>query len=234
MKLRRKGILFVVFLAAVFQVGAGNASAAALRASLGGMIIRKEVKSIKDLRFRNIVRQTKDYSCGAAALATMLTYYMGRETSEEEVLRGIVKQADQKEMDKIQKTGLSLLNLKVFVESIGFQAAGYRLPPKSLEKVGRPAIALIQYKGYTHFVVVKGASDEKVFIADPVLGNLERNLSEFSHMWGGILLFLADPDKENPLSQPFSVAYRVPKGTLLSNRANLNVLGSFINPLEFR
>ena len=38
--------------------------------------------TIQQLRNQYVVRQQFDYSCGAAALATLMTYYFGDETSE--------------------------------------------------------------------------------------------------------------------------------------------------------
>ena len=44
------------------------------------------VPSWKELQRRNIVMQTRDYSCGAAALATVLRYYWGDPVGEDDVL----------------------------------------------------------------------------------------------------------------------------------------------------
>ena len=38
------------------------------------------------LRYQYVLRQQFDYSCGAAALATFMTYYFGDETSERDIL----------------------------------------------------------------------------------------------------------------------------------------------------
>src|SRR5947209_7567724 len=45
-----------------------------------------ERHTAKELRDQNIVKQEVDYSCGAAALATLMIYYFGDQTSEKEIL----------------------------------------------------------------------------------------------------------------------------------------------------
>ena len=51
-----------------------------------------------------------------------------------------------------------------------------------------PVIALLDTKGYTHFVVVKGAAGGRVFVADPALGHRVLSEAEFTAGWNGILL----------------------------------------------
>lgn len=42
--------------------------------------------TFKELRDRGVIKQQEDYSCGAAALATLMIYYFGDETPEKEIL----------------------------------------------------------------------------------------------------------------------------------------------------
>lgn len=42
--------------------------------------------TLKELRDLHVVKQQEDYSCGAAALATLMIYYFGENTSEKEIL----------------------------------------------------------------------------------------------------------------------------------------------------
>jgi hypothetical protein len=52
----------------------------------------KRRHTLKELRDQYLVTQEYDYSCGAAVLATLMTYYFGDETSEEEILDLLNKQ----------------------------------------------------------------------------------------------------------------------------------------------
>ena len=56
-----------------------------------GPRLDKKVVSMKESRTTRIVVQQKDYTCGAAAIATLLTYQFGRKTSEEDVRAAIAK-----------------------------------------------------------------------------------------------------------------------------------------------
>ena len=40
---------------------------------------------------RNVVRQQYDYSCGSAALTTLLDFYLGRNFQERQVMEGLLR-----------------------------------------------------------------------------------------------------------------------------------------------
>src|SRR5690554_5629811 len=48
------------------------------------------VEPLVEQKFRNIVRQAYDYSCGSAALTTILNFYLGRNLSERQVMEGLL------------------------------------------------------------------------------------------------------------------------------------------------
>lgn len=204
-----------------------------LEVRVGNMAFYKNVKTLKDLRFKNIVRQTKDYSCGAASLATILTYYFGRETAEEEVIRSIFINGDSETTEKVKKKGLSLLDLKSYGESLGYKGAGYKVPAHQLKTLDRPAIVLINYNGYSHFIVLKAVVDEEVFLADPARGNMVTGLNEFLEMWNGTLLVFKNPGSEKIQSHALSPRPNgvKDKAGILSSQVNL---GFIIGPSEFK
>lgn len=204
-----------------------------LEVRVGNMAFYKNVKTLKDLRFKNIIRQTKDYSCGAASLATILTYYFGSETAEEEVIRSIFINGDSETMEKVKKKGLSLLDLKSYGESLGYKGAGYKVPAHQLKTLDRPAIVLINYNGYSHFIVLRGVVDEEVFLADPARGNMVMGLNEFLEMWNGILLVFKNPGSEKIESHALSPRPNgvKDKAGILSSQVNL---GFIIGPSEFK
>ncbi len=155
---------------------------------IGNMVVPREVHSVKDLRYKEVVRQTKDYSCGAAALGTILTYYFGKETTENEVLDSILSKMDEETTLRVMKDGVTLLDLKRYGDSQGYAGRGYRLAAEDLAKLDRPGIVLINYRGYNHFVVVKGVLEDQVYLADPARGNMVKSFDEFKSMWNGIVL----------------------------------------------
>jgi len=129
------------------------------------------VRTIKELRlqraFSTTVRQQYDFSCGSAALATLLTYNYGQPIGESEVFLAMYALGDQ---EKIRREGFSLLDMKRYLESRGYQADGVQVSLDKLADAGIPAIALINDYGYRHFVVIKGRRGKRVVVGDPALG----------------------------------------------------------------
>jgi predicted double-glycine peptidase len=152
--------------------------------------------SYSEIPFRTVVRQQFDYSCGSAALATLLRYHYAKNTDESDVFKAMYAVGDQA---RIQKLGFSLLDMKKYLASIGYQADGYRLSLDKLGEAGEPAIALIQVGSYKHFVVIKGVVSGQVLIGDPARGLQEFSISEFQKSWNGIAFIVhKQPDGESP------------------------------------
>lgn len=150
-----------------------------------------KTKTLMDRRFHNVLKQKYDFSCGSAALASLLTYHYGRPVEEKEVIDVMYKNGDQQ---KIRKEGFSLLDMKNFMQSVGLRANGYREPLDRLTKVGIPAIVLINRKGYLHFVVVQGVTNDKVLIGDPAQGRKVVERKKFEAMWENKILFVVDDE----------------------------------------
>ncbi|HOO90653.1 MAG TPA: hypothetical protein PLA74_07490, partial [Syntrophales bacterium] len=53
-----------------------------------------EVKPSKQFSEENLVKQEYDYSCGSAALATILNYYLGEQFTEHQVIQGMMQYGD--------------------------------------------------------------------------------------------------------------------------------------------
>jgi len=219
----------------VFSLAGSGQTAKAGSFQMGGITVHKRVKSFKDMKFTNIIRQTRDYSCGAASIATILTYYIGRETSEEEVLSAILSNADSQETERIREKGLSLLDLKTYSESLGYKVQGYKLSDhNNITKLKIPAIVLIDHRGLSHFVVVKGTIGQDVFIADPARGNMKISLKEFSEIWGNIILVCTNPNGEQIKSHALSLNQMENKRTMLSNQVHSDMIRYVISsPLDF-
>ncbi len=159
----------------------------------GGALYSVGVTSWVDMPFRTIVRQQYDYSCGSAALATLLSYHYGRPTTERDAFTSMFAVGDQ---EKIQRVGFSLLDMKRYLASIGYQADGYRMNLQGLAKLDMPAIVLIQIGTYKHFVVLKGVRDGWVLVGDPALGLHQIPQDEFLRMWNGIAFAIHGKDRD--------------------------------------
>ncbi|MFA9219466.1 MAG: C39 family peptidase [Sphingomonadaceae bacterium] len=145
------------------------------------------VTSLKAARFRSTVRQQYDFSCGSAAVATLLTYHYQRPTSEQQAFSGMYAGGDQA---RIRREGFSLLDMKRYLAELGFIADGYQLPLHKLDEAHVPAIVVINENGYHHFVVVKGLERERVLLGDPAGGTRALSRSAFEASWVGHLLFV--------------------------------------------
>ncbi len=157
-----------LLLSLCFLYAAGAANAQEMIPGLAGAgSAGMKVKTLMDLRFQRVARQQYDFSCGSAALASLLTYHYNRPIDERQVLTAMFETGDR---EKIKKAGFSLLDMKKYLHSIGLKAEGYRASLDKLTRVGVPAIVLINSKGYLHFVVVKGATKDRVLIGDPASG----------------------------------------------------------------
>lgn len=161
-------------------------------------MITAPVSSFVEFRYKNMVRQSNDVSCGAAALATILDYFYDETVTEESLMNGIMQTfSDENDKNKIEKEGFSLLELKRYAETLGYVSNGYRLDDvQRLAQLPVPVIALVNVRGYNHFVVIKGVMEGKVYLADPAFGNSARPLNGFHQEWNGIVLVVLHPTKE--------------------------------------
>lgn len=145
----------------------------------------KPMRSLRDLRYRELLRQRYDFSCGSAALASLLRYGYGMDVDEPALIEKMMVGADPRE---VVRNGFSMLDMKRYVEAAGMRAHGFRIEADALYRLQMPVIALLDVRGYRHFVVVKGAAGGRVFVADPALGHRAVPQAEFVRGWNGIVL----------------------------------------------
>jgi predicted double-glycine peptidase len=153
------------------------------------------VTSWRDIPFRTVVRQQYDYSCGSAAVATLLRYHYGVNVNETEVFRSMFERGDQ---ERIRSVGFSMLDMRTYLESRGYGADGLRLSLDRLAALHIPAIALITHDGYRHFVVVKGVSRDRVLVGDPTFGLQTYSRADFEAVWNGVVLAIRHPPEGAP------------------------------------
>ena len=168
---------------------AGEVAATSLIPGAGNARFNVKVKSLVDLRFKRVVRQQYDLSCGAAALATLFKYFYGDDTGEKQIIDGIMEFGDK---EKIEKDGFSMLELKKFGERVGYVSKGYRINnAEALTRIKIPLLTLTNTRGYNHFVVIKGIKDGEVFLADPAFGNRSVPMEDFEEQWNNVVLVFA-------------------------------------------
>ena len=193
------GVCALLLLGSGREVSAGNVVLPQLP---GGPRVRTQ--SLLEMRFGATVRQEHDFSCGAAAVATLLTHHYARATSESEVFRYMWQAGDQK---RIRAVGFSLLDMKRFLNARGYAADGYRITLGQLTRVATPAIALVSTQGYRHFVVIQGVSADEVLISDPAAGARALPRRELEAIRDPVLLVI--PPHATQSTSPLLASWRL-------------------------
>lgn len=151
------------------------------------LAFRLPVTSVIGRRFETVVRQQYDFSCGSAALATLLRFHYDDPQSEQSVFLGMFRDGDQAQ---IRSLGFSLLDMKRYLAARGVEADGYRVTLAQIAKAHIPGIALIDFNGYKHFVVVKGMQDGMLLLGDPSLGLRREDAASFMKQWNGVFFVI--------------------------------------------
>lgn len=165
-------------------------------ASEEGHTRRGNLKSIREIRDEGLVRQRYDYSCGAAALATLLQFVSGEEVTEQQIIDELLGELTQDALDIRQADGFSLFDLQRVARKRGNKAEGYRLDPRDLSQLNGPVIVYLETLGYKHFAVLKGVRGDRVYLADPSRGNIRMPAYRFLQAWmqdGRGTVFVVEP-----------------------------------------
>lgn len=177
----------------------------------------KPIRTLKDLRDEGVVRQRWDMSCGAAALSTILTYDFNDNTPEAAIVVWILHRVNPVRVHA--RGGFSLLDLKHFAQARGYSAEGFSgMSLQDLAAQKSSVITPIHFKGFDHFVVVKGIVGDRVILADPGFGNVTMRTGRFMKIWkNGIVFIIHPPDPRMLASKNVSSASRIiPDETLIS------------------
>lgn len=145
----------------------------------------RTVKSLLEMRHENVVIQKWDLSCGAAALATLLKYQHGEPVTEREVALSLMKREEYIQNPKLVqiREGFSLLDLKRYVDGIGYAGKGFGKLQLNDLLAKAPLIVPINTNGYNHFVIFRGMWGDRILVADPAWGNRTMRLEEFFKRW---------------------------------------------------
>lgn len=151
--------------------------------------IQEPIRPLSSFITERIVKQSYDYSCGSAALATVLKYYLGENFSEREVIHGLLQHGDPERIKK--RRAFSLLDMKKFVNKLGYEANGYKGAIEDvMDPEFWPCIVPIKIFDYRHFVVVKGVHKGHIFLVDPWRGHTSYTIGQFEKMWYQNVLFV--------------------------------------------
>jgi predicted double-glycine peptidase len=187
-----------------------SAEQAVARVSSGLTTLQVPLRSAMDLKRSGVVMQGFDYSCGAASIATLLTYGLDDPVDEVPILQSVMQSANDGERAQLTQKGLSLLDLQRIAEQRGHKARGFRIRADQLAKLKRPVIVYIKPRGYEHFAVFKGVQGDRVYLADPARGNVRMPLYQFFDMWAdengqGVVFVAERKDGQWPEASPLAL-----------------------------
>jgi len=148
-----------------------------------------KVKSLRELKYNDVVVQTYEESCGASSLATLLNRY-GENVGEKDLLN------DFNTTDMV-----NFLNLQRVAVKKGFRAKGYKITKEVFEQLSIPVIArVLRHKEYPHFIVVQNLKGDFVLSLDPSNGKSIITKHEFYSVWNhednGYVLVALPEDKK--------------------------------------
>jgi hypothetical protein len=136
-----------------------------------------------ELKRENVVMQQRDYSCGAAALATLIQYHLQGDATELGLLLEMTRMLDAEQLEDRIRNGLSMTDLRLLSVRIGYLASVVRLDIEQLRDSKVPLVVGIVVNGYNHFVVYRGMDDHYVYLADPARGNVRTPIFQFQQQW---------------------------------------------------
>lgn len=165
--------------------GPVHAQATPTRVSTAAGVFQVPVTSMTGKRWERVIRQQYDYSCGSAAVATLLTYHYGIPRTEAQVFEAMYAVGNQA---LIRDEGFSMLDLKRYLDAHGLNADGFRMTLDQLAGIGAPAIVLVNTGGYQHFIVIKGIRGDEVIVGDPAGGVVIVPRAFMESVWNGIVL----------------------------------------------
>ena len=139
---------------------------------------RVPVTSLKEARNLTTLQQQFDFSCGSAALATLLTHHYDFPVNEQAVFAAMFQHGDQA---KIRREGFSLLDMKNFLAARGFQADGFEAPLDALVKAKIPPSRWSTRR----LQPLRGgqSQDGRVVLGDPAFGTRAMSRHDFEAIW---------------------------------------------------
>ncbi len=222
----------------IFVILCSKANAIDLNNIAGGGNYNVSVKSFAEMKFSTVYKQQFDFSCGSAALASLLTFHYDDEVNEQSVFIDMFEHGDQ---EKIKELGFSLLDMKNYLERRGYRSDGFKMPLDQLHEASSPAITIIDADGYLHFIIIKGLTERRVLVGDPAIGVNIIPRDQFEEMWGDRILFLIHAENgiqaKNFQSKKEWLARMAPLGNAI-DRGSLSeyhvlMRGQVPGPLDF-
>jgi len=169
------------------------------------VIVIAEGAAYRPLRYTHVTGQADWYTCGAAAVSTLLTYYYDDPATEQDVLEVAFAETQASGKDPLE--GLTALSLKRALQQRGYTVKAHRVNLEQLadyfRRGGLPVVAHVT-KPQLHFLVISGIVPDprtqrpQVLLADPSWGRRIVPLEELVTFKGfsGVILLAVPKTKE--------------------------------------
>lgn len=138
-------------------------------------ILAREIISYNEFKNFNVIRQTRNNSCGAAALATMLKYkFHINEINEDIILSKMINKNKE----------ASFFDLVQISKTFNINAIGLSLTLNELLNIKKPVIAYVNNSlNNDHFIIINGIVNKEILISDPAIGNYSLKADDFEKIW---------------------------------------------------
>jgi uncharacterized protein len=159
-------------------------------------------------RSQFVIRQTNWFTCGPAALATVLDQFASIPSTEKEIVELAIPFLVKKPNAKGElEAGFSALSLKKAAEAKGVSVKGFRYDISQVAQYfdggGFPLIAHVQ-KPQAHFVVLIAKVKNYFVIGDPSWGRKILSIADFvneKNFSGVVLLFFPNEIKQSEMKK---------------------------------
>jgi uncharacterized protein len=179
--------------------------AMALLGGCSGAPMDLNVQHYQGLKYATTVRQVLDFTCGGAALATMLTHYWGRPTTETEILEIFrARYPDPKIWQMKIKDGFTFDDIVFAAEVLGYEAAGAKVAIDELAAMNGPVIIHLDKGTFQHFVVLKKAHAGVFYMSDPIVGKLALERPDFEKQYTGSAMAIWRDGRPLPANAPLA------------------------------
>ena len=123
------------------------------------------------------VKQSNIKDCASSCIYNIIRFYKGNIN-----YNNITKRLH------ITKKGSSIYNVVKTLRYYKLKSDAYRCDYENLINLNHPVIAYLKINNYYHYVIVKRIRNNKVFIFDPIRGDLTYSKKEFLNEWESIII----------------------------------------------
>ena len=134
--------------------------------------LAQSITPYRTLRYQQTIGQSDIYTCGAAAVATLLTHFYKFPVSESEIV-DLAEKMMLERGKKSQDSGIDALALKKTLKLKGIDADVVETSLESIRKYfnrgGLPIVIHVNIP-QPHYILAVGLVEDRLIVADPTLG----------------------------------------------------------------